>query len=70
MHLLPEVDLQGVSWHPNKHIIAFISAPTQVLVRDYQESGTCYDHETCYWQLTLRPVWINLINKALIEDRK
>ncbi|KAG4927729.1 hypothetical protein JHK84_053293 [Glycine max] len=40
VHLLPEVDLQGVSWHPNKHIIAFISAPTQVLVRDYQESGT------------------------------
>ncbi|KAL5134640.1 Aladin [Glycine soja] len=38
VHLLPEVDLQGVSWHPNKHIIAFISAPTQVLVRDYQES--------------------------------
>ncbi|XP_027913301.1 aladin [Vigna unguiculata] len=38
VHLLPEVDLQGVSWHPNKHVIAFISAPTQVLVRDYQES--------------------------------
>ncbi|RDY09202.1 Aladin [Mucuna pruriens] len=38
VHLLPEVDLQGVSWHPNKHIIAFISAPTQVLVRDYQDS--------------------------------
>nr|XP_007162017.1 hypothetical protein PHAVU_001G116600g [Phaseolus vulgaris]ESW34011.1 hypothetical protein PHAVU_001G116600g [Phaseolus vulgaris] len=38
VHLLPEVDLQGVSWHPNKHIIAFISAPTQVLVRDYQQS--------------------------------
>ncbi|WVZ16424.1 hypothetical protein V8G54_009406 [Vigna mungo] len=38
VHLLPEVDLQGVSWHPNKHIIAFISAPTQVFVRDYQES--------------------------------
>ncbi|KAL2320593.1 hypothetical protein Fmac_029562 [Flemingia macrophylla] len=38
VHLLPEVDLQGVSWHPNKHIIAFISGPTQVLVHDYQES--------------------------------
>ncbi|KAK7396090.1 hypothetical protein VNO78_16840 [Psophocarpus tetragonolobus] len=38
VHLLPEVDLQGVSWHPNKHIIAFISGQTQVLVRDYQDS--------------------------------
>ncbi|XP_027352597.1 aladin [Abrus precatorius] len=39
VHLLPEVDLQGVSWHPNKHIFAFISGPTQVLVRDYQDSA-------------------------------
>lgn len=38
VHLLPEVDLQGVSWHPIKHIIAFIAGPTQVLVHDYQES--------------------------------
>ncbi|XP_061344523.1 aladin isoform X2 [Gastrolobium bilobum] len=36
VHLLPEVDLQGVSWHLNKHIIAFISGPGQVLVRDYE----------------------------------
>ncbi|KAK7286639.1 hypothetical protein RJT34_21779 [Clitoria ternatea] len=38
VRLLPEVDLQGVSWHPNKHIIAFISGPIQVLIRDYQDS--------------------------------
>lgn len=38
VHLLPEVDLQGVSWHQNKHIIAFISGSTQVIVRDYEDS--------------------------------
>ncbi|KAJ0099278.1 hypothetical protein Patl1_21056 [Pistacia atlantica] len=38
VNLLPEVDLQGVSWHPYKHIIAFISGANQVLVRDYEDS--------------------------------
>ncbi|OIW18041.1 hypothetical protein TanjilG_00321 [Lupinus angustifolius] len=38
VHLLPEVDLQRVSWHPSKHIIAFTSGPTQVIVRDYEDS--------------------------------
>ncbi|CAJ2671840.1 unnamed protein product [Trifolium pratense] len=37
VHLLPEVNLQGVSWHLNKHIIAFIPGPNQVLVRDYED---------------------------------
>ncbi|WJX12282.1 hypothetical protein P8452_02797 [Trifolium repens] len=37
VHLLPEVNLQGVSWHLNKHIIAFISGPNQVLVHDYED---------------------------------
>ncbi|CAL5193253.1 unnamed protein product [Lathyrus oleraceus] len=37
VHLLPEVNLQGVSWHLNRHIIAFISGPNQVLVRDYED---------------------------------
>jgi len=36
---LPEVNLQGVSWHLNKHIIAFISGPNQVLVHDYEDPG-------------------------------
>jgi aladin len=40
VHLLPEVNLQGVSWHLNKHIIAFISGPDQVLVHDYENPGT------------------------------
>ncbi|KAK9196917.1 hypothetical protein WN943_005050 [Citrus x changshan-huyou] len=39
VHLLPEVDLQGVSWHQHKHIVAFISGSTQVIVRDYEDSG-------------------------------
>ncbi|CAK7339887.1 unnamed protein product [Dovyalis caffra] len=39
VHLLPEIDLQGVSWHQHKHIIAFISGPNQVIVRDYEDSG-------------------------------
>ncbi|KAH9675145.1 Aladin [Citrus sinensis] len=34
-----EVDLQGVSWHQHKHIVAFISGSTQVIVRDYEDSG-------------------------------
>ncbi|MED6120914.1 hypothetical protein PIB30_025239 [Stylosanthes scabra] len=38
VHLLPEVDLKGLSWHPNKHIVAFISGPTQVVIRDYEDS--------------------------------
>lgn len=37
VRLLPEVNLQGVSWHLNKHIIAFISGPNQVLVHDYED---------------------------------
>ncbi|KAL5059099.1 hypothetical protein RYX36_030703 [Vicia faba] len=37
VHLLPEVNLQGVSWHLNRHIISFISGPNQVLVRDYED---------------------------------
>ncbi|PKI34932.1 hypothetical protein CRG98_044638 [Punica granatum] len=36
--LLSEVDLHGVSWHQQKHIIAFISGPNQVLVRDFEDS--------------------------------
>ncbi|KAL6130176.1 hypothetical protein ACLB2K_068557 [Fragaria x ananassa] len=36
--LLPEVDLQGLSWHPHKHVIAFICGFNQVLVRDYEDS--------------------------------
>ncbi|XP_050245098.1 aladin isoform X2 [Quercus robur] len=39
VNLLPEVDLHGVSWHQHKHIIAFISGPSQVMVRDYEDSG-------------------------------
>ncbi|XP_060671691.1 aladin [Ziziphus jujuba] len=38
VNLLPEVDLQGVSWHQHKHIIAFISGSNQVIVRDYEDS--------------------------------
>ncbi|KAM5551303.1 aladin [Rosa sericea] len=38
VNLLPEVDLQGLSWHPHKHVIAFISGSNQVLVRDYEDS--------------------------------
>ncbi|RWR74834.1 aladin isoform X2 [Cinnamomum micranthum f. kanehirae] len=33
-----EVDLQGVSWHQHKHILAFISGPNQVTVRDYEDA--------------------------------
>ncbi|KAF8102087.1 hypothetical protein N665_0201s0374 [Sinapis alba] len=35
--LLSEIDLQGVSWHQGKHIIAFISAANQVSIRDYED---------------------------------
>ncbi|THG23867.1 hypothetical protein TEA_000884 [Camellia sinensis var. sinensis] len=36
--LLPEVDLHGVSWHRHKHILAFISGPNHVTIRDYEDS--------------------------------
>ncbi|XP_075637137.1 aladin isoform X3 [Castanea sativa] len=39
VNLLPEVDLHGVSWHQHKHIIAFVSGPSQVMVHDYEDSG-------------------------------
>lgn len=38
VNLLPEVDLQAVSWHQHKHILAFISEPNQVIVRDFEDS--------------------------------
>ncbi|KAK8712148.1 hypothetical protein V6N13_147395 [Hibiscus sabdariffa] len=37
--LLPEVALQGVSWHQHKHILAFISGFNQVTVRDFEDSA-------------------------------
>ncbi|XVF56346.1 hypothetical protein PTKIN_Ptkin06aG0112300 [Pterospermum kingtungense] len=37
--LLPEVALQGLTWHRHKHILAFISSSNQVTVRDYEDSG-------------------------------
>ncbi|GMP98075.1 hypothetical protein CsSME_00046097 [Camellia sinensis var. sinensis] len=36
--LLPEVDLHAVSWHRHKHILAFISGPNHVTIRDYEDS--------------------------------
>ncbi|GAB2295633.1 hypothetical protein Dimus_029788 [Dionaea muscipula] len=36
--LLPEVNLQGVCWHQQKRILAFISGSNQVTVRDYEDS--------------------------------
>ncbi|THF95473.1 hypothetical protein TEA_007735 [Camellia sinensis var. sinensis] len=34
-----EVDLHGVSWHRHKHILAFISGPNHVTIRDYEDSA-------------------------------
>lgn len=36
--LLQDVDLRGVSWHQRKHILAFISGPHHVTIRDYDDS--------------------------------
>ncbi|KAL2480826.1 Aladin [Abeliophyllum distichum] len=36
--LLQAVDLRGVSWHQHKHILAFISGPHHVTIRDYDDS--------------------------------
>lgn len=36
---LPAIDLHGVSWHQHKHILAFISGPNHVTIRDYEDSG-------------------------------
>ncbi|KAA8517841.1 hypothetical protein F0562_015315 [Nyssa sinensis] len=36
--LLPDVDLHCVSWHDHKHILAFVSGPHHVTVRDYEDS--------------------------------
>ncbi|XP_074306817.1 aladin [Silene latifolia] len=38
VHLLPKVNLQGVSWHQHKYIMAFISGSNQVTIRDYEDS--------------------------------
>ncbi|KAM1333295.1 hypothetical protein ACFX15_008873 [Malus domestica] len=37
VNLLPEVDLQGVSWHQHKHVVALISGPNQVIIRDFED---------------------------------
>ncbi|CAA7060531.1 unnamed protein product [Microthlaspi erraticum] len=37
VNLLSEIDLQGVSWHQGKHIIAFVSGASQVTIRDYDD---------------------------------
>lgn len=37
--LLSDVDLKGLSWHPKKDIMAFVSARNQVTIRDYGDSG-------------------------------
>ncbi|KAI3869506.1 hypothetical protein MKX03_033229 [Papaver bracteatum] len=36
--LLGEIDLQGVSWHQHKNLLAFISGSNQVSVCDYEDS--------------------------------
>ncbi|XP_059668260.1 aladin [Cornus florida] len=33
-----DIDLDGISWHQHKHILAFISGPNHVTVRDYEDS--------------------------------
>ncbi|KAK8941257.1 hypothetical protein KSP39_PZI010113 [Platanthera zijinensis] len=38
LNLSAEVISQGVSWHPHKLIVAFISGSNQVLIRDYEDS--------------------------------
>lgn len=48
MSLLPEVDLQGVSWHQHKHIIAFLSGSNQVIVRDYEDSGKFFNQNMIF----------------------
>ncbi|XP_071716603.1 aladin-like isoform X2 [Rutidosis leptorrhynchoides] len=37
--LLPNVDLRCLSWHQKKDILAFVSAPNQITIRDYGDSG-------------------------------
>ncbi|KAI4363954.1 hypothetical protein MLD38_020107 [Melastoma candidum] len=37
VHLLPEVDRHGISWHQHKNILAFICGPNEVSVRDYDD---------------------------------
>lgn len=37
-NVIKEVDHQGVSWHPHKNILAFISGRNQVILRDYDNS--------------------------------
>ncbi|XP_051141521.1 aladin [Andrographis paniculata] len=36
--LLQDIDLRSVSWHPHKHILAFVSGSHHVTVRDYEDS--------------------------------
>lgn len=38
VHLLTEVNLQGVCWHQHKHVLAFISGANQVTIRDYEDN--------------------------------
>ncbi|KAL4203293.1 hypothetical protein AMTRI_Chr01g103280 [Amborella trichopoda] len=38
VHFLSKVFLQGVSWNQHNHILAYISGPNQVSVRDFENS--------------------------------
>ncbi|CAL9149169.1 unnamed protein product [Musa acuminata subsp. burmannicoides] len=40
LNALEEVDTQRVSWHPHKHCLAFVSGPSQVTIRDYEDSDS------------------------------
>lgn len=44
--VLREIGTQGVSWNQHKHCLAFISGPSQVTIRDYEDSGKL--HMLCF----------------------
>lgn len=58
VNCLVEPDIQRVSWHRHKHILAFISGPNQVTVRDFDDTDACLlinDSQRCVQTLEWRP---------------
>ena len=39
MNSLSMIEGCGISWHPHKHILAFISGNNQVTINDYDDPG-------------------------------
>ena len=58
---MSEIDLQGLSWHQGKHIIAFISGANQVSIRDYEDKGLFFFNSIYMFMLPVHMLWMHAV---------